>query len=66
MVTIQCGEGLLSRTSTCTDTGTGGQWLPDPAGLQCSDTTSSTTTLQPNAGATGTIDTTGMRITACV
>ena len=44
MATFQCEEGLVPSgptTSTCTDTETGGQWLPNPADTQC---TGSTTT----------------------
>ena len=40
MATFQCEEGLIPSgptTSTCTDTETGGQWLPNPADTQCSD-----------------------------
>ena len=38
MATFQCEEGLIPSgptTSTCTDTETGGQWLPNPADIQC-------------------------------
>ena len=44
MATFQCEEGLIPSgptTSTCADTETGGQWLPNPADTQC---TVSTTT----------------------
>ena len=40
VATFQCEEGLIPSgliTSVCTDTGqTGGQWLPDPADVECS------------------------------
>ena len=41
MATFQCEEGLIPSGPTCTDTVTGGQWLPNPADTQC---TVSTTT----------------------
>ena len=47
MATFQCEEGLIPSgpiTSTCTDTETGGQWLPNPADTQCTDSLISTTT----------------------
>ena len=38
MAIFQCEEGLVPSgptTSTCTDTETGGQWLPNPADTEC-------------------------------
>ena len=38
MATFQYEEGLIPSgptTSICTDTETGGQWLPNPADTQC-------------------------------
>ena len=40
IATFQCEERLIPSgpiTSTCTDTETGGQWLPNPADTQCTD-----------------------------
>ena len=42
MATFQCEEGLIPSgptTSTCTDTETSGQWLPNPADIQCTVST---------------------------
>ena len=39
MATFQCEEGLIPSGPTCTDTETGGQWLPNPADIQCAVST---------------------------